>query len=114
MALALKLQLKEGQGVHVVNAPGDVVLDLPPADDPSSSALLLFARDRGELEAEGAPFVAAAREDRLAWVAYPKAGQLDTDLTRDRLWGHLRPLGIRPVRQVSIDEVWSAMRFRPG
>jgi hypothetical protein len=22
--------------------------------------------------------------------------------------------GIRPVRQIAIDEVWSALRFRPG
>jgi hypothetical protein len=46
-------------------------------------------------------------------VAYPKAGQLATDLNRDVLWRKLTPEGVRGVRLISIDEVWSAMRFRP-
>ena len=55
----------------------------------------------------------AARRDALAWVAYPKAGQLGTDLNRDRLAGLLAERNVRAVRQVSIDDVWSALRFRP-
>ena len=49
-----------------------------------------------------------ASADRLASLAYPKARQLGTDLDRDFLRGHL------PVRQVALDDVWSAMRFRPA
>jgi hypothetical protein len=30
-----------------------------------------------------------AKEDRIAWLAYPKAGKLDTDLNRDILWRHM-------------------------
>jgi hypothetical protein len=48
----------------------------------------------------------------LVWVAYPKAGKLGTDLNRDRLWQLVQDEGIRPVRQIAIDEVWSALRFR--
>ncbi|HEV3505874.1 MAG TPA: hypothetical protein VHS79_08535 [Actinomycetes bacterium] len=29
------------------------------------------------------------------------------------LWPILSELGLRPVTQVSIDQVWSALRFRP-
>jgi hypothetical protein len=60
---------------------------------------------------------AAARQlaaDRLAWIAYPKAGQLDTDLNRDVLGKLLEEEGVRPVRQIALDEVWSALRFRPA
>lgn len=46
--------------------------------------------------------------------AYPKAGQLGTDLNRDILGGALAGEGVQPVRQVAIDEVWSALRFRPS
>lgn len=53
-----------------------------------------------------------ARADHLAWAAYPKAGQLGTDLNRDILWKHMEEHGIKPVRQVAIDGTWSAMRFR--
>jgi hypothetical protein len=58
--------------------------------------------------------VAAARQDKLAWIAYPKAGQLGTDLNRDILAGELSGQGVQPVRQVAIDETWSALRFRPA
>jgi len=45
------------------------------------------------------------------WVAYPKANQ--TDINRDTLWPILAEYGLRPIGQVAIDEVWSALRFRP-
>jgi hypothetical protein len=35
------------------------------------------------------------------------------DLTRDTLWPVLGEYGMRPVSQVAVDEVWSALRFRP-
>ncbi len=61
-----------------------------------------------------APAIEAARQDRLAWVAYPKAGKLGTDLNRDILAALLTAEGVQPVRQVAIDETWSALRFRPA
>ena len=42
-----------------------------------------------------------------------EGGQLGTDLHRDSLWEALKPTGWRPVTQVAIDDVWSALRFRP-
>jgi hypothetical protein len=43
---------------------------------------------------------------------YPKARQLGTDLNRDSLWELLVGDGIRPVRQIAIDDTWFALRFR--
>jgi hypothetical protein len=54
----------------------------------------------------------ARRRRILAWIAYPKAGQLGTDLNRDILARSLTGRGVRPVRQVAIDDVGSALRFR--
>jgi hypothetical protein len=45
------------------------------------------------------------------WVAYPKGGRVDID--RDTLWPIVAELGLRPISQVAIDDVWSALRFRP-
>jgi hypothetical protein len=45
------------------------------------------------------------------WVAYPKGNR--TDVNRDSLWPILAGHGFRPVAQVSLDDVWSALRFRP-
>ena len=46
-------------------------------------------------------------------TASAKAGQLDTDINRDILWKHLLKKGVQAVRQVAIDDVWSALRLRP-
>ena len=114
MGLAEKLQLKPPGEIAILGAPDDVELDLPSADAETAEAVLAFVVKAADLDTVAAPAVAAARKDRLAWIAYPKAGQLGTDLNRDRLAVAARSLGVQPVRQVSIDEVWSALRFRPG
>jgi hypothetical protein len=118
MELAAKLQIKPGTQVAVVAVPTDGP-DLaglgPLATDPAEAgAVIAFARRRADLSQTAGPAVEAAREDRLAWIAYPKAGQLGTDINRDLLAAAVAELGIRPVRQVSLDEVWSALRFRPA
>lgn len=41
-------------------------------------------------------------------------GQLGTDLNRDRLVAALADQGVQPARQISIDDTWSALRFRPA
>lgn len=120
MDLAGKLQLRGGQRVAVLDAPTDVVLDLP-SDSvrvkaaASADAVLLFVTDSAGLNGRAAAeALQAAREDRLTWVFYPKADQMYTDLNRDRLAAALQARGVRPVRQVSLDAVWSALRFRPA
>jgi len=109
--LARKLQLKQ-EGIRVVNRPPGVAPDLPLADN--AKAVLVFVTDAAELDAHGSAAVTAARADHLAWVAYPKGGKRGTDLNRDILGARLAEEGVRPVRQVSIDDVWSALRFRPA
>ena len=115
MSLARKLNLKEGMKVRVVGRPTTVDLgDVVTTTAAGADAVLLFVKTRAELDANGAPCIEAAKSDRLAWIAYPKAGQLGTDLNRDVLWKHLLKHGIQGVRQIAIDEVWSALRFRPA
>jgi hypothetical protein len=117
MELAAKLQIKPGMQVCVVAAPagGPDLSGLgPPTDDPANAgAVVAFARLRADLTTVAKPAIAAARADRLAWVAYPKAGQLGTDINRDSLAAAVAELGVQPVRQVAIDDVWSALRLRP-
>jgi hypothetical protein len=118
VSLAQKLQIKAGESVVVLYAPRDVTIELEGTRKVSNAAaadaMVVFAANRAELRERADPFVEAARRDALAWIAYPKAGQLDTDLNRDSLWKLLEDRGIRPVRQVAIDDVWSALRFRPA
>ncbi|HUR70205.1 MAG TPA: hypothetical protein VM370_13255 [Candidatus Thermoplasmatota archaeon] len=114
MSLAKKLNLKEGMKLRVVGKPANVDLgDVATTTSAKADAILVFVKALSEVDAKCAPMVEAAKQDRLAWVAYPKAGQLGTDLNRDILWKHLLAKNkIQGVRQVALDEVWSAMRFR--
>ena len=119
MPLAGKLQLKPGQSVAFVNAPEDVALELggehPVVLEPDQAdAVIVFTTNRAELDELADRFGPAARRDALTWVAYPKAGQLATDLNRDVLAELVRSRGVRPVRQVAVDDVWSALRLRPA
>jgi hypothetical protein len=113
MSLAKKLNLKDGMKVRVIGKPAIDLDDVETTTRSTADAVLVFARSLGEVDGKCGPAIEAAREDRIAWIAYPKAGQLGTDLNRDVLWKHLLKHGIQGVRQVAIDEVWSALRFRP-
>lgn len=77
-----------------------------------ATTALIFADDEASVRA-----ILAAHQDHLAspahlWVAYPKANR--TDINRDTLWPILAENGLRPITQVAVDDVWSALRFRPG
>jgi hypothetical protein len=119
MDLAAKLQLKPGQSVSIVNRPTGAALELgsdhPVADVPGQAdAVIVFCPGRADLDRLSDQLVPPARRDILTWVAYPKAGQLGTDLSRDVLAELVRAQGVRPVRQVALDDVWSALRLRPA
>lgn len=122
MDVIAKLQIKPGQSVAALSVAGtlglvpDVVArDVnPPAEPGAADAVVAFARNQAELDEVAAPAIEAARQDRLAWIAYPKGGKLGTDLNRDVLAALLTERGVQPVRQVAIDETWSALRFRPA
>lgn len=113
-----KLQLRPKSSVSILGAPRGMPLALADGvkrrrDASQADAVLAFVVSESDLDGVAVPALAAAREDRLAWIAYPKAGQLGTDLNRDRLAIAARDRGVQPVRQVSIDPTWSALRFRP-
>ena len=115
MRLAQKLNLKDGMKVRVVGKPADVDLDdVVVTSSTKADAILVFVKTLADVDRRCGPVVETAKADRLAWIANPKAKQLGTDLNRDILWRHLLKQHIQGVRQVPIEEVWSAIRFRPG
>jgi hypothetical protein len=115
VSLAKKLNLKDGMTVRAVGKPpGFDFDDVKLSTSAKADAIFVFVKTLAEVDAKCAPVVAAAKADRIAWAAYPKAGQLGTDLNRDVLWRHLLKSGVQGVRQIALDSVWSAMRFRPA
>ena len=119
--VARKLQVPAATTVVVLNRPAGIDLDLPadclvlsdPATAETADAVIGFAVLASDLDGIAAPAIIAARDDRLAWIAYPKSRQLGTNLNRDTLAALVTARGAGPVRSISIDGVWSAIRFRP-
>lgn len=115
MTVGAKLQVKAGQSIAVFGLPAGVDLELPDHVQAAGApdVAIGFAANAATAE-ELHVVIASARTDRIAWIAYPKAGQLGTDLSRAKLVAQMAAHDLQPVRQVSIDTVWSALRFRPA
>lgn len=119
-----EIEAGAGQRALVLNTPAsylDLLGDLPAGVELSTEPqgqydfVHLFVTDSSELAALRASALEAVIYDGLLWISYPKrSSEVETDLTRDVLWAEMADTGWRPVAQVSIDAVWSAMRFRPA
>ena len=115
--VAAKLVIKPGNAVWVSHPdraellgplPEGAALTRSPGE---ADAAVVFADDATSVRAAFAENETALTTRGVLWVAYPKANR--TDVNRDTLWPILGDFGLRPVSQVAIDEVWSALRFRP-
>src|SRR5215472_8513158 len=120
--LARKLLIKPGSRVALVNPPAGYAQRLRPLPDdtelvdvqPELDVLQVFAQDRAALD-RVAPALRSVRPGGLLWVCYPKGGRkAGTDLNRDLLWEAMSEHGLAGVTLVSVDDRWSAMRFRPA
>lgn len=116
MPLEKKLQLKPGMRLRLLGAPKGFAP--PPGGDGSGGeALLIFVTRKDKALSETGKVLGRVAQGLMLWVAYPKGGSgVATDLSRDILWRSLAPTGLGPVRQIALDETWTAMRFRrvPG
>jgi hypothetical protein len=95
-ALSIAGELPEG--VEISKRAGDAAVALVVA--PDAKTLTSVLKKHGVQ----LPRVATT------WVLYPKGNA--TDINRDTIWPLLTEYGLRPNGQVSVDETWSALRFR--
>ena len=123
-SLAQKLQLKASQRLRLLNAPqsyaDQLARELPDiavaaGGSGSTDAVLLFVSSLAEAERLAPTAIGAVKPDGLLWMAYLKgASKVKTDVNRDRLWEAIRPMGWLAIRQIALDDTWSALRFRPA
>ena len=122
-ALAKKLQMKAGQRAVIINAPAGYLERLDPlpervelvqSPEGQYDFVQVFVKNMEDLQ-KCLPLAAqAVKHDALLWIAYPKGGaKAGTDLNRDVLWNAVSQYNLTGVTLVSLDDVWSAMRFRP-
>jgi len=80
MRLGQKLNLKDGMKVRVVGKPAGIDLDdVVVTSSAQANAILVFVKTVADVDKMRGPVVDAAKADRLAWIAYPKARQLGTE-----------------------------------
>jgi hypothetical protein len=119
-----KLNLKDHAEMLVLNAPASFEPELQALDGvkiarslaevSSIGFALAFAIRQTQVDALSADLVARSLADPVLWFAYPKgtSKRFTCDFNRDSGWAALRSFGFDTVRQVAIDEDWSALRFR--
>lgn len=116
-----KLQWKGDGPVVAVDLPPEqesLVMDLTDVSRTYPEDLkglwLIFCQTLAQVEALAAR-LAGKTETALVWAAYPKQSskKYKCGFNRDTGWASLEAAGWRPVRQVALDDDWSALRFRP-
>ena len=77
----------------------------------AATTTVLFVDDAATASAAFEAHREHLSQPAFLWICYPKGGR--ADINRDSLWPMLTPYGLRPITQIAIDDVWSALRFRP-
>ncbi len=123
MTLWDKLNLKDQSPVVVLNAPPEFAAALATLDRPvlqrapasgTVTFAMAFAITKADVDRAAAALTARAGDDAILWFCYPKqtSKRYRCEFNRDSGWAALGRAGYEGVRQVAIDDDWSALRFR--
>jgi hypothetical protein len=120
-----KLNLKAQTEILVLNAPPSFTPALEALDGVKVlrkattktrvSFAMGFALTHAELDRTSRDLIAASDAgDVIIWIAYAKgtSNRYTSEFNRDSGWIVLKDAGFDTVRQVAIDDDWSALRFR--
>ena len=120
-----KLNYKGQPAIHLLNAPDSFQAEqkeisaiakvLTSAETTSKIEFaLVFVTRQTDVEFYAQKVVPGLQGDAVLWFCYPKgtSKKYKCDINRDKGWNILGESGFKPVRQVAIDEDWSALRFR--
>jgi hypothetical protein len=98
------------EGVEVRTEAKDTVGISGPFD-----AVQLFAHSKADVDQFAPGAIRAVKSDGLLWISYPKkSSKIKTDIHRDVGWDAVVKAGFEGVSLISVDDTWSAMRFRPA
>ena len=83
-------------------------------DETKSTNTLVFINEKKEFLNFLKTGLENVEKDSVLWFAYPKGtSKIKTDINRDTIRMTGEEFGITTVTAISIDETWSALRFRP-
>ena len=74
----------------------------------------VFESDLHKSKSIANELIESLESDGHLWLCYPKgtSKKYKSDINRTKAWEVFSPYEFEPVSQVSIDDNWSAMRFR--
>ncbi|RAI88507.1 hypothetical protein [Algoriphagus yeomjeoni] len=116
-----KMTWKEGMNIQVWNSPQELeelITNwkkdglIQPAVKPDF--MLAFVQTEADVEKYFFEMQALAPDDQQIWLAYPKgtSKRYKAKINRDSGWKYLGEFDYEGVRQIAINEDWSALRFR--
>ncbi len=120
-----KLNFKEHSPILILNHPESFDINLASVKEETeiiteleqtenTGFVMAFVTKKQEID-DLIPQIAPKLEgDALLWMCYPKGSskKYKCDFNRDTGWQIMGQYELEPVRQVSIDADWSALRFR--
>lgn len=122
--LLKKLNFKNQKQINVFNAPEDIIRLLnsfPEADRLTFNStqqgfefVMVFVLTQQQINEYAHRIIPQLEGDAVFWMCYPKGSskKYKCDFNRDRGWDFLGKYNVEAVRQVAVDEDWSALRFR--
>lgn len=123
-ALFKKLNFRDQKGILVLNYPDSFTKEVEEMSSETSFLFgikqakeigfaIIFVKKKIEIE-EAIASIPKLAGDATLWFCYPKGTSKNykCDFNRDTGWSALGEYGLEPVRMVSIDDDWSALRFR--
>jgi hypothetical protein len=117
-----KLNFKDQSAILIQNAPDSFKPEIKAisaiaavSTTPKSKhdLLLFFVSTLKEINA-AVKVIEKNKIEAVIWLAYPKQSskKYTCEFNRDTGWQAIGDIGFEPVRQVAIDEDWSALRFK--
>ncbi len=120
-----KLNFKQRKEILIINSPTEFEAELNAIKDctvvktdikslDEIEFILTFVNTQDEINALTPLIDKKLKGDGIVWFAYPKktSKNYKSEINRDKGWNTLRQSGFETVRQVAIDDDWSALRFR--
>ena len=124
-SLLNKLQFKDHKNFLILNSPKEFESTKPELYNLTNvhekldsnfkyDFVIVFVKTCAEIESETSNIFSQLNDDTVLWFAYPKKSskKYSSDISRDDGWQPLGDAGFEGVRQVAIDDDWSALRFR--
>ncbi|MGN6246919.1 MAG: hypothetical protein ACTHNG_01110 [Ginsengibacter sp.] len=120
-----KLNFKDQEEIAIINSPEEFESELEQMKSETGihkslenvtnlGFVISFVKSKNEIDGLAAQLKNKIKGDPVIWFAYPKktSKKYKVEINRDSGWESLRKIGLDTVRAVSIDDDWSALRFR--